>query len=61
MKIFKDLGLNLKYDILEEFEKWLKEIVDRKIDIKLIIIYVNQFRFLIFYGENVIKGEIDYE
>lgn len=41
MKIFKDLGLNLKYDILEEFEKWLKEIVDRKIDIKLIIIYVN--------------------
>lgn len=61
MKIFKDLGLNLKYDILEEFEKWLKEIVDRKIDIKLIIIYVNQFRFLIFYGENVIKGEVDYE
>lgn len=61
MKIFKDLGLNLKYEILEEFEKWLKEIVDRKIDIKLIIIYVNQFRFLIFYGENVIKGEVDYE
>lgn len=61
MKILKDLGLNLKYDILEEFEKWLKQIVDRKIDIKLIIIYVNQFKFLILYGENVIKGEVDYE
>lgn len=32
MKAFKDLGLNPKYDTPEEFEKWLKEMADRKTD-----------------------------
>lgn len=34
IKLFKYLGLNLKYDTPEELEKWLKEMTDRKTDTK---------------------------